>query len=120
MKKYIILALVSFLIAACGDSKNTDTAKQEKEITEVQLSAEQIKQATIKLDTLKKRSLAYTIKVSGKIEAPPQNYISISAPIGGFLRSTTLLPGMKVNKGEVLALLEDQQYIHHFQFDRFL
>ena len=111
MKKYIILALVSFLIAACGDSKNTDTAKQEKEITEVQLSAEQIKQATIKLDTLKKRSLAYTIKVSGKIEAPPQNYISISAPMGGFLRSTTLLPGMKVNKGEVLALLEDQQYI---------
>ena len=37
--------------------------------------------------------------------------ISISIPLGGFLRSTQLLPGMHVRKGQVLAILEDQQYI---------
>jgi membrane fusion protein, heavy metal efflux system len=37
--------------------------------------------------------------------------VSISAPLGGYLKSTKLLPGMHLNKGEVIAVLEDQQYI---------
>lgn len=31
--------------------------------------------------------------------------------MGGFLKSTKLLPGMHFNKGEVIAVMEDQQYI---------
>ncbi len=37
--------------------------------------------------------------------------VSISVPLGGYLRSTKLLPGMHLNKGEVIAIMEDQQYI---------
>jgi cobalt-zinc-cadmium efflux system membrane fusion protein len=37
--------------------------------------------------------------------------VSISVPLGGYLKSTKLLPGMKVKKGEVIANIEDQQYI---------
>ena len=32
-------------------------------------------------------------------------------PLGGYLKSTHLLPGMYVKKGEVIATMEDQQYI---------
>jgi len=31
--------------------------------------------------------------------------------MSGFLKSTKLLPGMHVNKGEVIAVMEDQQYV---------
>ena len=45
------------------------------------------------------------------MDVPPQNMVSISVPLGGYLRSTSLLPGMHVRKGDVIAVMEDQQYI---------
>jgi cobalt-zinc-cadmium efflux system membrane fusion protein len=51
------------------------------------------------------------MKVNGKIDVPPQNMVSISVPLGGYLKTSKLLPGMHVNKGEVVAVMEDQQYI---------
>ncbi|MBK8614643.1 MAG: efflux RND transporter periplasmic adaptor subunit, partial [Flavobacteriales bacterium] len=42
---------------------------------------------------------------------PPQNLVSISAPLGGYLRSTDLLPGMEVQKGQTLAIMEDPRFI---------
>jgi cobalt-zinc-cadmium efflux system membrane fusion protein len=37
--------------------------------------------------------------------------VSISVPMGGFLKYTKLLPGMHLVKGENIATIEDQQYI---------
>ncbi len=51
------------------------------------------------------------LKVNGVIDVPPQNMISISFPLGGFLRSTSLLPGSKVSKGQVIAVMEDQSLV---------
>ncbi|MDP3667057.1 MAG: efflux RND transporter periplasmic adaptor subunit, partial [Sediminibacterium sp.] len=45
------------------------------------------------------------------IDVPPQNMITISVPLGGYLKYTKLLPGMYVKKGESIAIMEDQQYI---------
>jgi membrane fusion protein, heavy metal efflux system len=49
--------------------------------------------------------------VNGRVDVPPQNMVSISVPLGGYLKSTKLLEGMHLNKGEVIAIVEDQQYI---------
>lgn len=100
-----------FIFSACGTNNTNDNSADSTLPTTVQLTELQQKQAGISTALPQTKVIAYTLKVSGKIEAPPQNYISISAPMGGFLRNTDLLPGMKVKKGEVLALLEDQQYI---------
>lgn len=59
----------------------------------------------------KKRSISSRFTLNGKIDVPPQNLISVSMPMGGFLKTTHLLPGMHIKKGEVLATMEDQQYI---------
>jgi cobalt-zinc-cadmium efflux system membrane fusion protein len=40
-------------------------------------------------------------------------------PFGGYLKSTHLLPGMHIHKGEILATIEDQQYVQ-FQQDYLL
>jgi len=49
--------------------------------------------------------------LNGKIDVPPQNMISVSNPLGGFLKTTQLLPGMPIKKGEILASMEDEKYI---------
>jgi cobalt-zinc-cadmium efflux system membrane fusion protein len=60
---------------------------------------------------LESKNVPTILKVHGKIDVPPQNMVSISVPLGGYLKSTSLLPGMHVNKGQVIAQMQDQQYI---------
>ena len=45
------------------------------------------------------------------MDVPPQNIVSVSFPLGGYLKTTRLLPGMHVSKGEVIAMMEDQSLV---------
>jgi cobalt-zinc-cadmium efflux system membrane fusion protein len=45
------------------------------------------------------------------IDVPPQNLVSVSIPLGGYLKSSNLLPGMPVSKGQVIAVIENPQFI---------
>ena len=58
-----------------------------------------------------RKEISSILKLNGIVDVPPQNMVSISVPLGGYLRSTSLLPGMHVRKGDVIAVMEDQQYI---------
>jgi hypothetical protein len=55
------------------------------------------------------RSINSTLKVNGKISVAPQNFATVCVPLGGFVRSTSLLPGNPVTKGQVLAVIENQE-----------
>lgn len=90
-------------------------AKEEQQVesnpNQIQLTEAQYKSVGLMTDTMQLHSLQGDVKVNGVIDVPPQNMVSVGIPLGGFLKSTHLLPGMKVKKGEVIAILEDQQYI---------
>ncbi|HEV2483100.1 MAG TPA: efflux RND transporter periplasmic adaptor subunit [Puia sp.] len=77
----------------------------------VQLTDAQWKNAGIATGKLQKRDISSILKLTGSIDVPPQNMVSVSVPLGGYLKSTQLLPGMHVGKGERIAVMEDQQYI---------
>ncbi len=77
----------------------------------VTLSADQLKTANITLGTTQKMSMHKVLKVNGVIDVPPSNIVSISIPMGGYLKKTSLIPGMLVKKGAILAVLEDPSYI---------
>ena len=77
----------------------------------VHLAPEQLKNAGIATARPEQRSLGVSLPVQGVIEVPPQNLVSVSAPLGGYLRSTDLLPGMEVQQGQALAMLEDARFI---------
>lgn len=113
MKKITILIFLAISIINWNCTKKTATEEVEKEAIETQvgLSVAQLKNAEIKLGKISDREISSVIKLNGKIDVPPQNMVSVSAPMGGYLKSTKLLPGMHVRKGEVLATLEDPQYI---------
>jgi cobalt-zinc-cadmium efflux system membrane fusion protein len=114
MKKYIIvLATILFSISCGNKDKTTKTEAKPTPIlkTLVQLTDQELKNIDLESSSLEKKIISAQLKVNGIIDVPPQNLVSISVPLGGFLKSSKLLPGMQIAKGEILATLEDQQYI---------
>ncbi|MTG97519.1 efflux RND transporter periplasmic adaptor subunit [Myroides albus] len=91
-------------------TEETTTTVAENETT-VHLTDAQMKNTVIETGTLSERKIATTLKLTGKIDVPPQNLVSVTNPLGGYLKSTKLLPGMHIKKGELIAMMEDPQYI---------
>lgn len=111
MKTIIYLIAFSFLYS-CGSADEPNPAEEKVAINStVTLTNAQYKSANISTHKLETKSISGIVKLNGKIDVPPQNLISVSVPLGGYLKSTKLLPGMRLSKGEVIAVLEDQQYI---------
>ncbi|MBS4044296.1 MAG: efflux RND transporter periplasmic adaptor subunit [Chitinophagaceae bacterium] len=110
--KNILIICSCFFLLSCKDTKtennNVDTNSIENIVT---LTDAQLKNAGIELGKITSKSISSILKVNGKIDVPPQNIVSISVPLGGYLKSSKLLQGMHVNKGEILGVMEDQQYI---------
>lgn len=111
MKNIFVILIISLIVASCGGTKSEETEAVAAIETTVTLNEAQYKSANIVTGKLEKREISTVLKLNGKIDVPPQNMVSVSTPFGGFLKSTKLLPGMHVKKGEVLATMEDQQYI---------
>ncbi len=115
MKSIIAFGLLLFLLQSCGSHEetntNTEDNKQTLQSDEVHLTGKQIQNAGILSGKAESRDMHLSLQVNGTIDVHPDNQVSISAPLGGYLRKTTLIPGTKVGKGTVLATLEDQQYI---------
>lgn len=113
MKQYFIILAFSFALIACG-TKSGSEAEQATDavgMDTITVTDAQIKNAEFQTGPLQTGEMSSLLKVNGKVDVPPQNMVSISVPLGGYLKTSKLLPGMHVNKGEVLAIMEDQQYI---------
>jgi cobalt-zinc-cadmium efflux system membrane fusion protein len=111
--KIALCLLLSISIVSCGNKETAKEAEAETqtENTLIELSAEQAKNAGIQTAGLEEKNISGSFRVNGLIDVPPQNMVSVSMPLGGYLKSTQLLPGMHISKGEVIAVMEDQQYI---------
>ncbi len=116
--KAINIAIYSLILfSSCNQQQNDKAAdaKQSKDSTVssdlVEVSSKQLKNADIVLGMPELREMHTSLKVSGVIDVPPQNIVSVSIAMGGYLKNTTMIPGERVNKGTLLAVLEDQQYI---------
>ena len=112
------LAMVSFLWSCSAEPtvENKEEHGHEHNEQLIELTKAQYAQANIVLDTLSYRELGTELSVNGTIELPPQGNISISMPYGGFLKYTEMLPGTSVKKGQLLAVIENPEFIR-FQQD---
>jgi len=111
MKNILIILVTLLLTLSCTTKNNEKTDNTIVNETLVTLSEAQYKSAAIQTQKLQNRQISTTIKLNGKIDVPPQNMVSVSTPFGGFLKASKLLPGMHIKKGEILATMEDQQFI---------
>ena len=111
MKNIVIISCLMLLLLGCNSKKEEQTTEATTNVNLVSISDAQLKNATIETGKLEQKTISSTLKVTGKIDVPPQNMVSVSMPLGGYLKTTKLLPGLHISKGEVIATMEDQQYV---------
>ena len=112
MKKvFIAFIATTFLFSCKSEIKSEANVAIPTVENIVALTDAQIKNVGIVTSKIELLNISSTLKVNGKIDVPPQNLVSISVPMGGYLKSTNLLEGMYISKGQVLGIVEDKQYI---------
>lgn len=110
--KYIVSIFVILTLFSCGNKENTTEEAVSPDTENIlQLSDEQLKSFSLSSVRIQEKKITQTLKLNGKIDVPPQNLVSVSSALGGYVKSTKLLPGMHFQKGEVIAVMEDNQYI---------
>lgn len=117
---YILLLLVIGFFS-CGEydtgqslqpDSTADNKHEHDEIAnKVTLTEIQYKTAGITLGSIEPRQISGTFQANGVLDVPPQQKVSISIPFGGFLKQTNLLQGMRVKRGQLLAVIENPDYV---------
>lgn len=114
---FISIALLSSffsLLISCSSGKKAGNENMETEVLAqdiVELRADQVKLANIETGSIELRSISGNLKVNGSVGVAPQDLATVCMPFGGFVKSTTLLPGNQVSKGQTLAILENQEFV---------
>jgi len=112
---YRLIAIIAFFMIFASCVTKTEETKQEGHHEEapntVEFTDEQYKVANVTLGNVEMKALSGAIKVNGMLDVPPQNLVSVSAPMGGFVKSTELLQGLKVKKSKVIAVIQNAEDI---------
>ncbi|MDO7848599.1 efflux RND transporter periplasmic adaptor subunit [Hymenobacter sp. M29] len=120
--RYIPLSLVLLgLLSGCG-SQEAPTEKEETaapvgEAAEkgpadrVTLTAAEQQVGGVRLGSLTQRPMSGGLKVNGVLDVPPENLVSVSAPLGGFVDRTDLLQGSRVRAGQVLVVIRNPDFV---------
>jgi cobalt-zinc-cadmium efflux system membrane fusion protein len=115
-KKSITIVLLACLIWLQSCKNNEINTPEEKTTlttlpNRVVLTEAQYNNANLLLAAPKKMKIGHIITLNGKVEVMPENTISVSSPMAGFIRQIKWIPGMTVKKGEVLVRLEEKEFI---------
>jgi cobalt-zinc-cadmium efflux system membrane fusion protein len=108
---YSVLLIVYSVLISCNEKKTEETHEEEKSQTEVSLTTSQYKTIGIETDFVEDRNLNKVIKANGYTTVPPQNSAEVSTLIGGTVKDIFVLEGTFVNKGKVLATIQNLEVI---------
>ncbi len=112
--KLLSMLVIALIIQSCNQTpeKKEEVAVEENDHgNEAALTPEQFKTAQIELGSIEMKALSGTIKVNGMLDLPPQSLVSISTPFEGIVKSTEMLQGMKVKKGQTVVVLQHPDFV---------
>lgn len=107
---FLILVLNIILISCSNKPEHTEEHEVLPPNT-VEMNDDQYKTAGVELGRIEYKVLSNVLKVNGIVNVPPQNFVSVSVNMGGFVKSTDLVQGSPVSKGQVLAVIENPEFI---------
>ena len=108
----LLLSSCFFFLTSCGEKKPEEAALEDEKVeNEVTLTAAQFKTIGIETGVVENRNLNLVIKANGYTTVPPQNRANISTLIGGKVKDILVLEGTFVNKGKILATLQNLEVV---------
>jgi len=111
MNNRIVILVILLAFLRCTSKTDNSDSTTDRDANTITLTSEQLKLAGIELGTPVQKTLTKAIRANGMLDVPPQSMVTIAAPMAGFVKTTRLLQGMPVKKGDVLAELYHQDYI---------
>jgi len=117
MQKYIykIITLLLFtIISSCGDKSNKSSENGTSEVqtdNRIQITQAQFDQNKMEIAGMTESDFPVMIKTSGMIDVPPENRAVVNATMGGYIKTTPLLIGDKVRKGQLLVTIENPEFV---------
>lgn len=109
---FLILLLV---LASCGEKESTNldnqTSDTHRNDDRIFVSTAQFENSKMTLGKLTQQPFPITVKTTGMIDVPPENKAVVNATMGGYIKSTPLLIGDKVRKGQVLVTIENPDFV---------
>ncbi|MDO9274357.1 MAG: efflux RND transporter periplasmic adaptor subunit [Lutibacter sp.] len=119
--KISVVFLSILFLTACGNkeaenkelpSETTITEKNKSaDLKQIIFTKDQYNLANIETGKIEMRNLSNIVKLNGVIDVEPRSMATVSAPLGGYLKTAGLLPGEAVKKGQVLATIENPEFI---------
>ncbi|HTF29600.1 MAG TPA: efflux RND transporter periplasmic adaptor subunit [Flavitalea sp.] len=122
MKKFLIIAIVSIILAtvfSCGRTENTKVNEPEEQVHADEhgnpniatLTEEQIKSIGIEFGSIEKKQLTSALRTNGVLKVPNQNKASINSLYSGVVKSLLVQPGNYVKKGQTIATVANPEFI---------
>jgi membrane fusion protein, heavy metal efflux system len=113
-KMFFMLLATAFFVISCGNKNKSAEETGEHEVlppNTVEMNDAQYKAAGIELGDVEQKVLSTKLRVNGIVSVTPQNLVSVSAILGGYIKSTALVQGSPVSKGQVIAVIENPEFI---------
>ncbi len=112
MKKVLYTLSISLFMFSCGNKEITDAKESSTTQNElIVLTKEQIKAGELTFGSFEQKAFDGMIYVSGKLDVPPSNRVSIHAPLGGYIKEISILEGNKIAKNQTLFILENPDFL---------
>lgn len=120
MNQLIFFVGLLGLTLACTQSTENQSANQTADSSAtaeappadvVELTGDQLRIGAIEVGQVAYRNLGILLQVNGRLAVPAQSQVAITALQGGFVRSLPLLPGQPVQKGQLLARIENPDLV---------
>ncbi|OOV26442.1 efflux transporter periplasmic adaptor subunit [Flavobacterium sp. LM5] len=109
MRKQLYILVITLLLIGCKKEETAPATTEDDGL--VRVTQVQFQSAGMVISSPVMKDFDETIKVSGKIDVPPQNRAKVTTFIGGYVKSTQLLVGDRVSKGQALLTLENTAFI---------
>ena len=109
MKKLLAIFILSAVFISCKEHKTEENAVVDSDL--ISVTDTQFQSVGMAIGNPSEQNFDETVKASGKVDVPPQNRSQITSFIGGYVKSTQLLVGDKVVKGQPLLTLENTEFL---------
>ena len=105
-----LFSLVLVLFWSCDDTKKEATDNKTDNLL-IQITQAQFTQGKMLLGGFEEKAFPNTILANGTIDVPPENRAVVNASMGGYIKTTPLLVGDKVIKGQLLVSVENPEFV---------